>query len=200
MPRDSPSGLAVVTRRSKVAALFLRGVVEPVEIATTLGLPLPAGVRLVRRDLAAIRKSYAELATPQAEEMRGVEAARLDAVEASAWRGWRRSRRGRTTVQEKQAPQPRPVPPAPAPPHPVALVEVETTHVSSPGDPRFLSIVLDCVRQRRELFNLDVPKDAPPPPSNTLNVTNVTVAQFNQLTMAERLALAGDGKGAGEGP
>lgn len=216
------SQLAAPARRLRVTRLYLQGCTDPEEIAARLSLAPPEGPKIVRRDLTVIKRGFKKLAKEDAEAMRAMEAAKLAHLEREALKAWNRSKRGKISTKETREPsrtaqdatshgeaapvtftaegglrehvEGLPV----APPQPVlAVVEEVTARESSAGDPRFLAQAADCIKQRRELFNLDVPKKVDPNAAHgmsNVNITHVTIEQFNQLPMHERLLLSREGR------
>jgi hypothetical protein len=103
-------------------------------IANKQGLSL----RQVKYDLKAIREEWRRDRVEYTQHAIDQELAKIDAAEAQAWRGWRRSLRDAETKTTK------------------TTADDETTVVKGQsGDPRFLTVVLTCVERRAKLLGLD---------------------------------------------
>jgi hypothetical protein len=140
--------LAVLQRRTKVAALYLAGTTQQYRIAEALGLPLPSGQRVVSRDLEAIRKAWRESATASYQDHVAAELARLEAIEAEGWQAWRESKAGRTASRSRKRT---------APGGADGGSEGELSRQSSPGDAAFLVALVKVSARRAALLGLDAP-------------------------------------------
>lgn len=108
----------------------------------------------VKEDAKVVLGRWRDSHIFEIEEMKLIELARLNRVEAQAWAAWERSMsnymHGSKTSKTLAAA-----------PNGKASVKEETTSQRTGtrvGDPRFLQIIQDCGRDRRRLFALD-PKD-----------------------------------------
>src|SRR5579883_2321224 len=142
--RTADEDLRILSRRSKVAALVLQGVTNQYEIAERLGMDRDSGQRTVSRDLKALREQWREMAVANWCEAKGKELARLDRIEAEAWAAWERSKVDRTSTRAKEKKFGR-----------SKSSESEIKREKRDGDPCWLEVVADCVRQRRAILGLD---------------------------------------------
>lgn len=110
----------------------------------------------IHKDLKWCREQWRTQAAAAIEEHRAQELARIDQVEVEAWQAWRRSIGIYITLTTKTTS----VMTAGNDGGPVELPGIEETKKKEKlaGDPRFLEIITDCVRQRREILGLDPPK------------------------------------------
>lgn len=144
----------MLSRRTKVAALALRGITNQFDICERLGMDRSQN-STISRDLKAIREEWKQSAVRDFDEAKGKELARLDAVEREAWEAWERSKVQRETTRTKRRTGD------------TLSDEAELKKESRDGDPRFLAMVIDCVDKRCELLGLvvkgkDEQNSAPP--------------------------------------
>jgi hypothetical protein len=146
MPRPTrQEALRIAERRKRVAELHLRRVPNA-EIARREGVAPPQ----ITRDLAAVRKDWLEQARLDFDARQAEELARIDALEITAWKAWRRSCRAAVTVQKA-------VEAGLASKEGVPLPDRKTrrrTRRGQAGDPRFLERIAWCIDQRCRLFGL----------------------------------------------
>jgi len=123
--------------KAKIAKAVLAGN-NYSEIAASLGVSL----RTVHRDLSEVLTEWRENAISDIDQLQAIELARLDKVEAEAWKAWERSigttkktRKGITAQGE---------------------VDLEILEEIN-GDPRYLEKVLVCVQKRIAIFGLEKP-------------------------------------------
>lgn len=135
---------AVVTeqRRNKVSAMYLAGK-NQYEIAEACG----CSQQQISLDLKKIRAEWRTERVAKIDAHMDKELARLDQVEAEAWQAWERSKRNEVTKQEKSGNRPGD--------QGGPFDEKSKTVRGQAGDPRFLSVVLDCVKKRCELLGLN---------------------------------------------
>jgi hypothetical protein len=118
-------------------------------IARTLNRP----VAQVKRDFERFRKRTARLAEEEVKALRWRTARELEEVRVEAWAAWERSKENAVKIVEEEGN---------GRVNPATGVEqgnrVTTTTEGQCGDPRYLSIVKDCLKDTRELFGLDEPK------------------------------------------
>ena len=146
MPGPAPSKqLAILERRKQVASLYLRGESQW-EIARAVG----TGQSQVHRDLAAIRQEWLESAIRDFDGRKAEELARIDRLEAIAWKAWERSCQdaethytGTETGRTGKAGEPLP-----------DRSKTWTTLKGQAGDPRFLERVAWCIDQRCKITGL----------------------------------------------
>lgn len=172
MKPKSSKILAAIERRKKVGELYLLGWKQN-EIAIELNIRQST----VSLDLKQIRKAWRESAIRDFDELRALELARIDKVFREAWAGYVRSQQPhQSATTDGQA----------------GTQKAKRTVRNQYGDPRFLSVILDCSQARREILGLDAPlKVAPTTPEGT-SLTNEQrnahiQAIFNEYYQAEDL-------------
>lgn len=172
MKPKSSKILAAIERRKKVGELYLLGWKQN-EIAIELNIRQST----VSLDLKQIRKAWRESAIRDFDELRALELARIDKVFREAWAGYVRSQQPhQSATTDGQA----------------GTQKAKRTVRNQYGDPRFLSVILDCSQARREILGLDAPiKVAPTTPEGT-SLTNEQrnahiQAIFNEYYQSEDL-------------
>ncbi len=121
------------SRRSKIAEYMVRGCPSHTELSQEFGVSRAC----IGKDIAKIRKQWAMATVRSFDESQSLELRKLDALEREYWQAWDKSREPKTTTKTlKDGLQ-------------------ETTVEQSPGNPRFLDGVLECVRSRCKLLGLD---------------------------------------------
>ena len=135
MPQPPGDRLAILERRKNVAARYVRGQTQW-EIARAFEVDQGT----ISRDLAAIRAEWLESSLRDFGALKAEQLAKIDAVEQSAWQGWLKSQENAETLRAE-----------------VNDGRQRSAKISKgqAGDPRFLTIVLDCVRRRCEILGLD---------------------------------------------
>lgn len=133
----------VIKDQAIVAEMYLKGRTMAA-IAEALG---GYSINMVNYDLREIRKRWRTSAVRDFDAYREEQLARLDLVEASAWREWERScRRYRKRTKGVGANGP--------------INKLETGNQT--GDPRYMSIVLNTIERRCKLLGLDAPTKVAP--------------------------------------
>jgi hypothetical protein len=134
MPKSPAKKIPMEARRLKVEELFSRGM-SLSHISIELGVPKSQ----VTRDFQHIRQQRQDIYAEDLNLARQEELARIAQIQQKAWLAWDRS------CQDAG---------------PVKITW--TIHGALPharqglaGDPRFLTILLDCVKQRRAILGLD---------------------------------------------
>lgn len=133
-----------------IARLYLAGETQR-EIAAQIGTARPYTLSQpqICADIQTVIDRWKALAIHSIDEKKANELARINHVEREAWLAWERSRlEYMRTVQEQRTGDKKRVK------HSKASVTKE----QQVGDPRFLEIILKCVKSRRELFGLDAPQ------------------------------------------
>jgi hypothetical protein len=150
MPRATRSNAQqaeVLSRRSKVAELLLRGVSNQLAICAKLGLERSSR-SMIYRDIQAIKAEWKQSAVRDFDEAVGIELAKLDALEREYWQGWERSQREwqgtRTTKTEVDDGK--------------SAKQAEVRKEQRDGSQAFLDGVMKCITRRCELLGLDAPK------------------------------------------
>lgn len=130
--------------RALIAKLRLQGKTVD-EIAAMLGVTS----RTIQRDLAAIHEEWKTQTLTDTTDLKAREAARLDMLEAEAYAAWERSKQDwqKKTVEDR---------PGAGSKTAGRHAKIETG--SSPGDPRFLSTLLQIQARRATLLGLDAPQ------------------------------------------
>ena len=143
--RPAQRQLEIAERRRRVADLYPRGCTQW-EIARSFGVDQGQ----VSRDLAHVRSEWLAVAVQDFNEHKSRELARIDAVERTAWEAFERSckQASKRTAKKVSGGKAR---------------EEATLHEQGrDGDPRFLQVVLDCVRRRCLILGLEAPKKIAP--------------------------------------
>lgn len=138
----SSKALALLQRRSRVCELYMQGRYQH-EIARTMGV----SVKTVSRDLEHVEKIWLAAAVTNFDKMRADELARINHLERTYWRAWRRSlavreesSSSKTTDADGEA-----------------TTKAEIKRRRGEGNPAFLAGVQWCVERRCKLFGLDRP-------------------------------------------
>lgn len=137
--------LEIIERRKKVSELYLKGWAQS-EIANELNV----WQSTISTDVKQICKAWRESSIRDFDELRELELAKLNKVEREAWDGYERSKQPhQSATTDGQA----------------GAQKARRTVRHQNGDPKFLSVILDCDKARRELLGLDAPiKVAPTTP------------------------------------
>lgn len=156
--------------RTEIASLYLQGKTFQ-QIADALQLSKSQ----IFYDLNIVRQRWRDDAVLSIDLHKARELARIDLIESETWRAWDESKKPRTVHTEQSDVEPsegmqssdgeQPGTDAEnasgTKPKPV-LIKVIDRMESRAGDPRFLQVALDCVKQRRELLGLDMPRKIAP--------------------------------------
>lgn len=115
----------------------------PAEIGRELGVTR----QQVAYDLKIVEKRWREAALRDFDEARGVELAKIDALEHEYWQAWERSKKPKTQSTQRTAP---------------SKLGADDMRVTAgirteerDGDPRFLDGVFKCIERRIKLYGLD---------------------------------------------
>lgn len=134
MPQPRNKRTEQLQRRYEAARLYLQGLTY-----LEIGLKLGVNASTICRDLQAVRKEWLESSIRDFDELKAKELAKLDEIERQAWEGWWRSRQDRETRIVEDSPAGR---------------KSKLRRSGQAGDPRFLTIMLTCARQRQEILGL----------------------------------------------
>lgn len=144
--------LLILSRRSKITELLLKGICNRNEILQRLGME-HSQRGSIHRDIVAIKKEWRESAIRNFDESVSIELAKLDRLEREHWESWERSksekqstrsaRRNRLGVNGTSGGNDE-------------FAEVKKEHRD--GNPAFLDGVMKCIAKRCELLGLDQPK------------------------------------------
>jgi hypothetical protein len=91
MAISKADALRLAERRAKVVELYVTGLRQS-EIAVRLGMPGPAGEMVVSRDLAAVKKAWADSAVRDWDLDRGRTLGEIAQVKREAWAAFGRSK------------------------------------------------------------------------------------------------------------
>src|SRR5262245_2147340 len=129
-------------RRSRVSELYLQGFTM-----RDIGLEVGVHFTQVFSDIKVIRSDWRSNQIKNFEMLKNQELAKCDIVEIEAWKGWARTvglhkvKRQELGVAGDGSPNKRLV----------------TTEEKFAGDPRFLAIVMTCVKQRCDILGINSP-------------------------------------------
>jgi hypothetical protein len=181
--RSAAAEVRILSRRSKVADLLLRGTRCQLEICRQLGME-PSQRRTIGRDIAALNEEWKQQAAVSFDEFKGKELARLDMIETAAWKGWERSLLDdemREAMKEGDKERSR------------------KSVRGQAGDPRFLNIALQCVRERREILGLKKPESTDEQAEDR-EVANLLLEAQKELDAFQRRNGTAPGDGTDETP
>jgi hypothetical protein len=179
MPAQTANRERIAARRADVAHLYCQGWTQS-RIAAKHGV----SQNMISVDLAYIRRQWRATMTERYDALLDEQLGKVDACEREAWDAWERSKQNakRKTTKGKavRGPDGRYLPPD-AP-------QVETVTEGQCGDPRYLTIVLQCVERRCKMIGAEAP---PPIPPEQLNDEQVLTRIIGHLRahVAQRPAL-----------
>lgn len=171
----------IAKRRQQVASRYLAGETQW-EIAEALGV----NQSTVSRDLTHLHGVWQEAGVRDLDEAKGVELAKIDALEREYWQAWRRSCAVRESTTRKVARGGRDG----------GKAEVITKKDGMVGDPRFLQGVMSCIERRCKLLGIDAPikmrhggpDDGPIPVAGSLNLGALSTEELELLlTITEKI-------------
>lgn len=141
MPQHSED--EIVQRRATVARLYLQGLFQS-EIAKQVDVTQ----QQVSLDLVAVREAWLNSAIVDFNNRKSEELAKIDHLEAIAYKAWFDSMQPTSKKSTKKRGHPE-----------VVLLEVETTETTEErlGDPRYLLVVNQCIDKRIKIFGLEAP-------------------------------------------
>ena len=193
----SEDQLRIESRRSKIAAMLVRGISNQYEIAQRLGLDPVSGQRTVSNDLAAIKKEWKASTLRDFDEAKGQELAKFDALEKEYWEAWERSKTECLSIRKGKRTRPADGD------TPASTEEYdEEKKQMRDGDPRFLDGIASCIEKRCKILGLIITKVAPTTPDGKGEYHFETDAQ-RIAALAALLGSAGaalSGPQAGTGP
>ena len=175
-PRRTPAEIA--RRRSRVEAFYLSGRSLDAIVVATGATPT-----IVAADLRVIRRRWADARGLAEDDPRLVELGRLDRLEREAWRAWGRSRQPIETTRVGQDSRGQ---------------KAERTLRKQAGDPRYLTLVRDCIDRRCRLLGLLRPggdATAGPDGASLLREVEITTREVVPLILGVE-----DIPGAADGP
>ncbi len=158
MPRHTPQEkLAILDRQRNVARRYLRG-----ETQWEIARAFEVDQATISRDLTVLQKQWLEASGIDTAERKAQELAHCDEVERVAWAAWTKSQENAETSRAKVRGLGKFDPKTNKE---QTSGETLKTSKGQAGDPKFLAIILDCVKRRCEILGLLDPvraADAPP--------------------------------------
>lgn len=136
----------MANRQAQIAKMYLEGKTQ-LEISVIC----KCSVGTVNRDLQILQKNWVESASADISEMKARELAKLDRLEAQAWESFFQSRKTTEKGSGKRRPPQKPSD-EPKESHSEFKKDIITA-----GDPRFLTIVADCIEKRCRIIGIDAP-------------------------------------------
>lgn len=158
--------MSIEDRRRRVAELYCQGAPQ-VEIAEELEVSQPT----VSRDLRHVRQEWRSSRIRNFDALQADELLKVDKVEREAWAAFRRS------VGEKQKTTDNTGGENPG---------TKTVTWRDAGDPRFLSVIEDCIRRRCAILGLDAPSKVAQTDSQGQDISR-TERERKAQEMAQRL-------------
>lgn len=142
MPRGTRDALRIEARRLKASDLYLSGVTSFAEIARRVGVDRSQ----LSRDFQVIREWWKEKYAANLDAAKQEELAKVDQLEKTYWKAWRRSCRKRTILGRETKTTP-------------TGTETKRSHKlqKRDGNPAFLEGVERCIKRRCEILGLDAP-------------------------------------------
>ncbi|QDU97520.1 hypothetical protein [Lignipirellula cremea] len=157
-------------RRRQVADLYVQAV-SLVEMAESLGVDAAA----VKRDLKAVHAAWRRERPDDLDTLRERELQKIDRVEREAWRAWERSQRD--VVATKLS-------------HDEKSRKAERTSKEQFGDPRYLTMIKDCIDRRCRLLGLGTETSSDQPPAPVCEVVVATHQQAAAMLTFEQFQQA----------
>lgn len=111
------------------------------EIAVTVGVTHP----MVLKDLKFIRTQWRSSALHNFDQARNLELSRIDALEAESWNRFTKGI-GRHIIKRKETDA-------------EGKVKITETVELLNGDPRFLHVIIECIKRRCAILGLDAPAE-----------------------------------------
>jgi len=122
----------------------------------------------ISKDVAAIRREWQRVMVEEFSSLKSEQLGKIDAAEAEAWRGWRRSLKTAEKRQARRVGRGEDI-----------REETSRTEEGQSGDPRFLAIVMKCVERRCKLIGADAPVKI-----------DITIEQMRAMTNEQLRAIA----------
>jgi hypothetical protein len=140
--RKTTSDDEISERRADVARLYLMGWTQ-----AAIGVKWEVSQQQISEDIKAVRAEWMESRKASYDQWIAQELARIDVIEANAWEQWARSCQDAVTVKTAQGTGGE-----------TGWTKDERIVSEQPGDPRFLTVALNCVERRSKLLGLDAPE------------------------------------------
>jgi hypothetical protein len=128
-------------RRARVAELYLKGTPQH-KIAGICRVTQSQ----VSYDLKRLSQQWIESSLMNIDQLKARELAKIDQAERSAWQGWEKSCQTRTKKRTATSDFEK-----------GTRNESSVERIKAAGDPRYIEVVLRCIRQRSELLGLNAP-------------------------------------------
>jgi hypothetical protein len=163
MPKSNAEELRILSRRSKVASLLVRGEMNHYEITRKLGME-ESQRSTISRDIQAIKAEWRLAAVRNFDDAVGRELAKLDSLEAEMWAAWERSKTPREVTRTRHRTGGK-----------TAGDEAERRKEHRDGNPQFAQMILSCIDRRCKLLGLDPerqPDGMPPPGTKGKDLTD----------------------------
>jgi hypothetical protein len=203
MPRSNADELRVLSRRSKVASLLVRGESNHYEITRKLGME-ESQRSTISRDIQAIKAEWRLSAVRDFDDAVGRELAKLDALEAEMWAAWERSKAMREVSRTQRHERPRRTKDKDG--NPVTEVDSETRaelrKEYRDGNAKFAEVILAIIDRRCKLLGLDPdrqPDGTPPPGAKGKELTDDERERVYQRLLSRMAARHGPPAGEGGG-
>jgi len=128
-----------------IAGLYLRGnSIRQIVDEINKKSKRKTSIRTVHNDIQTLLTEYKEQRIVELEDAQRVELARINEVEKTAWDAWERSKQRETQTDKSVTGE-------------KSRTESGTTKEETPGDPRFLQIIMNCIDKRCKVLGLDAP-------------------------------------------
>ena len=137
MSHISTNDIELAQRRAEVVKLYLEG-----HNQWDIAYKFNVNQSTISRDIRHVMNELIKTATNNLDEIRQVELSRLNRVEVEMWAAWERSQRDAETETEEfgsAAPMPK----------------VTRKRQGQVGDPRYMTIILQCIEKRCKLLGLE---------------------------------------------
>lgn len=139
--------------RSAISELYLRGnsfrAIQQ-KIKDTFGRSL--SLKTIHDDVTLIRNEWKEQRIALLDEATDLELKKLDAIEVEAWEAWQKSKSGERMTRTKKSSTP-----VTSAKNATTITQSDETTIEerdSPGDPRFMAIIMKVSDQRARLLGL----------------------------------------------
>jgi hypothetical protein len=165
MRRSTAEELAIESRRTQVAGLFLRGVKRQAELAERVGVDRST----VSRDLKVLNARWKEAGVRDLDAAKGQELERIDQLEAEYWDAWERSKKAHETTTTEQTTS-----------ADGERLKAGIRKEEQCGDPRYLAGIQWCVDKRCEILGLKAPHKVAPTTPDGKEPYRVTVEDLVQ--------------------
>lgn len=149
-PRQSRTPSQVERDNLLVSNLYLKGISQS-EIAERTGIDQAT----VSRTLKSLQSEWQSRSIMNIDERKRMELERIDLVEREAWVAWDKSKGKRTEQLTRSKGRPSKQDPTKMEMQP--QIDVQNKQWESDGDPKYLSIVMQCVERRCKILGIDAP-------------------------------------------